>query len=255
MAEALRPVALGGVAADRSTTNGPAKVKTATRTVEVRRPLHSRWLSASPRAPTRRPSLASPRSNRAPIGISPPPSSPRRTQPTFAAEHDRIGDRLTRAASTYDAAAAAYDDVAAQLDRLENGLHELADPGQGGRGSAAWVAPPAARLPVVSRSARRRRAARRRTVRAAHPDIDADVARRSIARRRTRPRLRRAGDGLAAPPDRGRTNGPSARRHGGPSWPSSKPPSRRCRGSAIRAISWPSIEPPETIDRSASTDD
>lgn len=155
MAEALRPVALGGVAADRSTTNGPAKVKTATRTVEVRRPLHiavAVGLSAGAYAAALAGVTALQSSTDRDLAAAQQPTSD--AADLLAAEHDRIGDRLTRAASTYDAAAAAYDDVAAQLDRLEKGLHKLAVQVKAVEGSAAWVPPPAARLPVVARSAR-----------------------------------------------------------------------------------------------------
>ncbi len=155
MAEALRPVPLGGVA-DRRTVDRPAKAATATRTVEVRRPVHlavAVGLSAGAYAAALAGVTALQSNADRDLAAAQGPTSD--VADLLAAEHDRIGERLIRAASTYDAAAAAYDDVSARLDRLEKGLHKLTIQVKAVEGSAAWVPPPAAaRLPAVSKSAR-----------------------------------------------------------------------------------------------------
>lgn len=155
MAEALRPVALGGVT-ERSANDRPAKARSATRTVEVRRPIHvavAVGLSAGAYAAALAGVTALQSSADRELAAAQQPTSD--VADLLTAEHDRLGDRLTRAAATYDAAAATYDDVAAQLDRLEKGLHKLAVQVKSVEGSAAWVPPPAAaRLPAVAKSAR-----------------------------------------------------------------------------------------------------
>ncbi|HSS36258.1 MAG TPA: hypothetical protein VLR93_08280 [Patescibacteria group bacterium] len=155
MAEALRPMPLGGVA-DRRTVHASDKAATAARTVEVRRPVHlavAVGLSAGAYAAALAGVTALQSTADRDLAAARRPTSEAANH--LAAEHDRIGERLTRAVATYDAAAAAYDDVSTRLGRLENGLHELAIQVKAVEGSAAWVAPPAtARLPAVSRSAR-----------------------------------------------------------------------------------------------------